>query len=116
LWPSQPYYDLYPAEALPFTKLISYIRPIWLADKLTRPTFQRVRRRIPDGDREGYLTEIKEFVAAVAEGREPASTAEDGRRDVEIVLRAYAALDSGTWEGIPEYECSKSVSRGVAAD
>jgi predicted dehydrogenase/flavin reductase (DIM6/NTAB) family NADH-FMN oxidoreductase RutF len=103
LWPAQPYYDLYPAAPLPLPSLLSYVRPLWLADKLMRPTMQRLRRRIPDSDNEGYLTEIREYLAAVAEGREPRSTAEDGRRDVEIVLRSYAALESGTWERIPEY-------------
>ena len=68
LWPSAPYYDLYPAADRPLTQLISYIRPAWLADKLMKPTHQRVRRRIPDADRQGYLTEMREFLAAVAEG------------------------------------------------
>jgi predicted dehydrogenase len=101
LWPSQPYYDLYPAGARPLTRLVSYVRPVWLAEKLMGPGMQLMRRRIPDTDRDGYLTEIREFVSAVAEGRQPASLAEEGRRDVEIVLRAYAALESGAWEEIP---------------
>jgi len=101
LWSSLPYYDLYPAAGRPLTNLLSYVRPAWLADKLMRPTLQRERRRITDSDLQGYITEMKEFLAAVAEGREPVSRPEEGRRDVEIVLRGYAALESGAWEGIP---------------
>ena len=113
LWPGQPYYDLYPAAARPLTELLSYVRPTWLSEKLMRPTLQRVRRKIPDSDRVGYRTEVKEFLAAVAEGRQPASLAEEGRRDVEIVLRGYAALESGAWEEIPAL--ARPAARDVAS-
>jgi predicted dehydrogenase len=58
---------------------------------------QRVRRKIANEDRQGYLTEVREFLAAVTEGREPASPPEDARRDLEIVLRCYQSIGSGGW-------------------
>jgi hypothetical protein len=115
LWPSAPYYDLYPAAERPLTQIISHIRPAWLAEKLMKPTLQRVRRRVPDADRQGYLTEMREFLAAVAEGREPASRPEDARRDVEIVLRGYAALESGSWEDIPILAAAKAGAKSFGA-
>ena len=57
-----------------------------------RPRFGRVRISLPEKEGAGYLGEIREFLAAVAEEREPASPPEDGRRDLEIVLNCYDAL------------------------
>lgn len=97
LWPGRGYVDLYPSTPRPIPMLLSYVRPPWLAEKLMRPELQRDRRKLPDEDRQGYLSEVREFLAAVAEGREPASPPQDARRDLEIVLSAYSALQAGNW-------------------
>lgn len=62
-----------------------------------RPSLLRVRRRIPSEDHQGYLTEAREFLAAVSEQRQPVTPPEDARRDLEIVLRAYEALERESW-------------------
>jgi predicted dehydrogenase len=98
LWPSMRFYDLYPALPTPLTRCLSYVRPAWLADKLSRPAFQKVRRPVPDADPTGYLQEVQEFLAAIAEGRDPVSKPEDARRDVEIVLKGYRSLENDAWE------------------
>jgi predicted dehydrogenase/flavin reductase (DIM6/NTAB) family NADH-FMN oxidoreductase RutF len=102
LWPGRGYVDLYPAQPRSLPRLLSYVRPGWLAEKLIQPEMQRVRRKLADQDRQGYLTEVREFLAAVEEGRAPASPPEDARRDLEIVLCAYEALRSGIWVAAPD--------------
>jgi predicted dehydrogenase/flavin reductase (DIM6/NTAB) family NADH-FMN oxidoreductase RutF len=92
LWPGRNFVDLYPAVQRSLPWMLSMVRPAWLAAKLIRPEMQRVRYRFSAQDRQGYLTEAREFLAAVAEHRRPASPAGDGRRDLEIVLRGYASL------------------------
>jgi hypothetical protein len=37
---------------------------------------------------------MQEFLAAVGEQRQPISPADDGRRDLEIVMRCYKALET----------------------
>jgi predicted dehydrogenase len=100
LWPDAAFVELYPAEPQFLTELVSMIRPAWLSEKLMSPALQRVRLPIPDADRLGYLTEIREFVAAVAEGRPPVTPAVDGRRDLEIVLQGYESLRTEAWAPI----------------
>jgi len=102
LWPGRPFIDYYPAAQRVLPKAISYVRPYSLQEKLFRPWMNRIRIHIKDQDLTGYLGEMKEFIAAVAEGREPASVAADGRRDLEIVLRSYDALTAGTWLDVLE--------------
>ena len=97
LWPGSKFYDYYPAATRPLPAALSYVRPSWLAEKLIKPEMQRVRRVIADSDCLGYLTEMREFLSAVSEGRQPVTRAEDGRRDVEIILNAYASLAGGGW-------------------
>lgn len=97
LWPGRPFIDYYPAAPRFLPQAISYVRPYSLQEKLFRPWMNRVRLPINDPDVTGYLGEMKEFIAAVAEERMPASVAGDGRRDLEIVLRSYEALAAGTW-------------------
>jgi len=65
-----------------------------------RPTLQRIRKRFSDKDATGYLGEMKEFVAAVAEGREPVTPAEDARQDLQIILRSYESLADGAARSI----------------
>lgn len=103
LWPGAPYVDLYPAEPRAIPRLLSYVRPAWLAEKLMRPEWQRVRLPIAEEDRLGYLTEVREFLTAVAEGRSPVSAPEAARRDLEVVLCAYQALAREAWVTVPAY-------------
>jgi scyllo-inositol 2-dehydrogenase (NAD+) len=104
LWPGEPFVELYPVEPRPLTELVSMVRPAWLQEKLMRPTLQRVRLPIPDTDITGYLTEVREFIAAASEGRAPATPAVDGRRDLEIVLRGYESMRSEAWVSIGDAE------------
>jgi predicted dehydrogenase len=97
LWPGRNYVDLYPAEPRLLPRLLSKMRPGWLAEKLIRPEMQRIRRRFHSPDSRGYLMEAREFLAAVAERRPPASPASDARRDLEIVLRGYKSLHENHW-------------------
>jgi predicted dehydrogenase/flavin reductase (DIM6/NTAB) family NADH-FMN oxidoreductase RutF len=101
LWPGSHYFDYYPVEPSFKTKVVSQIRPYWLQEKLLRPTFQRKRIRLQDRDVTGYLGEMQEFIAAVAEERQPASSASDGRRDLEIVTSCYNALETATRTEVP---------------
>jgi predicted dehydrogenase/flavin reductase (DIM6/NTAB) family NADH-FMN oxidoreductase RutF len=100
IWPGAGYVDLYPAEPRPLVQMLSYVRPYSLAEKLVRPEMQRLRVQIPDADRQGYVSEMQEFIAAVAEKRPPVSPAEDARRDLAIVLQAYEALRTSVWTGV----------------
>ena len=100
LWPDTRYVELYLSEPRLLTELVSYVRPAWLSEKLMSPTLQLVRLPISDADRIGYLSEIREFLAAVAEGRAPVTAAVDGRRDLEVVLRGYESLRTESWERI----------------
>ncbi len=95
LWPGAAYIDLYPVEPPLIPRLLSFVRPYWLQEKLMRPRFGRVRIPLPEKEGSGYRGEIREFLAAVAEEREPVSPPEDGRRDLEIVLNCYDALAKG---------------------
>ncbi|HYN26226.1 MAG TPA: flavin reductase [Pyrinomonadaceae bacterium] len=94
LWPGVHYFDYYPVAPVLTTRIVSQLRPYWLQEKLLRPTLQRIRIKLRDRDVTGYLREMQEFLAAVAEEREPVTPAADGRRDLEIVLAGYEALAS----------------------
>lgn len=65
------------------------------------PRLQRTRIKLRGRDVTGYLGEMEEFVASVAEEREPVTSAVDGRRDLEIVMRCYQALSTGQAATIP---------------
>ncbi len=95
LWPGTSYIDLYPVDPPLIPRLLSYVRPYRLQEKLMRPEFGRRRISLREREGSGYLGEIREFLAAVVEGREPVSPPEDARRDLEIVLRCYDALSLG---------------------
>jgi predicted dehydrogenase len=45
---------------------------------------------------------MQEFLAAVAENREPVTKPEDARRDLEIIHAGYRSLDRETWIDIRE--------------
>jgi UDP-N-acetyl-2-amino-2-deoxyglucuronate dehydrogenase len=92
LWPGTNFIDYYPVAPPLLPRLLSYVRPYWLQEKLMRPQFGRVRIKLADKEGSGYFGEMREFLSAVAENRPPISPAEDGRRDLEIVLAAYKSL------------------------
>jgi predicted dehydrogenase/flavin reductase (DIM6/NTAB) family NADH-FMN oxidoreductase RutF len=108
LWPRTRYIDYYPIAPLPLTRIVSEVRPYWLQEKLMSPRLQRTRIKLRGTDLTGYLGEMEEFLAAVAEDREPITSAEDGRRDLEIVLRCYDALNTGLTTGIPALKLGSS--------
>ncbi|MGE3841295.1 MAG: flavin reductase [Vicinamibacterales bacterium] len=83
------------------TRLISYVRPYSLQAKLQRPWQQRQRHDLGRGDLTGYTSEVREFLAAVAEDRAPASPPMDARRDLEIVLTGYTAMARDAWTPVP---------------
>jgi len=101
LWPGKRYLDYYPAAPRVLPQVISYLRPYWLQEKLLRPRMQRLRITLPNRDGTGYLGEMQEFLAAIAQERIPATPPEDARRDLEIILRSYEALAQGGWSEIP---------------
>jgi UDP-N-acetyl-2-amino-2-deoxyglucuronate dehydrogenase len=99
LWPGKPVIDFYPAEPTGLTRLASSIRPYWLAENLSSPRLQRIRRTVDGSD--GYLAEMREFLMAVEERRSPAITAEEARKDLAWVLAGYESLRSGScWQGV----------------
>jgi predicted dehydrogenase len=103
LWPGARYLDYYPVAPRLFPRILALARPYRLRDWLLRPRLQRVRVRLPDRDGTGYVAEVREFLAAVAEERPPASSPVDARRDLEIVLRSYEALALGERLPIPSF-------------
>lgn len=46
-------------------------------------------------DRRGHAAMLREFVAAIREGRQPQMAGEEGRGDLAVVLAAYRSLDLG---------------------
>lgn len=101
LFPRSPYIDFYPNQATPISALLSLVRPYWLQDKLRRPRQQRRRVRLHDSDLTGYVYEVREFLSAVTDGRPPVTSPQDARRDLEIVLGGYRALDDERWTSLP---------------
>jgi predicted dehydrogenase len=101
LWPHEHHLDYYPVAPRSLTRLLSYVRPHWLQEKLMRPGLQRVRIPLRQADPTGYSWEMREFLTAVIEERSPALPPEEARRDLEIVLRCYEALESARPVEIP---------------
>jgi predicted dehydrogenase/flavin reductase (DIM6/NTAB) family NADH-FMN oxidoreductase RutF len=96
LWPGGAFLDYYPVDPQFLTRMISFVRPYSLQAKLMKPRFQRVRIGLGNEDSTGYLGEMREFIAAVSEGRAPVTPPEDGRRDLEIITRCYESLTQRT--------------------
>ena len=78
-----------------------------------RPSFQRVRLSLEKDAATGYLGEMREFLATIANESAPVSHAEDARRDLEIVLAVYRALASGVKTAVPEIRDSPSWATSV---
>lgn len=102
LWPMTGYYDYYPVAPRPLVRLLGYVRPYALQAKLIRPAMQRERVRCGGPD-DGYVEQMREFLTAVVENRQPVAAAEEGRRDLEIVVGCYEAMDTGRRVAIPPY-------------
>jgi predicted dehydrogenase/flavin reductase (DIM6/NTAB) family NADH-FMN oxidoreductase RutF len=100
IWPTRRYLDYYPVAPRFLRRVVSYVRPYWLQEKLVSPGMQRVRLPIKDREITGYLGEMREFLDAIAQQRVPTSSGEDGRRDLEIVIKAYQALSNQSWTEI----------------
>jgi predicted dehydrogenase len=100
LWPGKTFLDYYPVAPGFLMRAIPYVRPYWLQQKLLHPNLQRQRIKLRGREGTGYEKEFREFCAAVIEKRPPASSAEEGRRDLEIVLCGYEALKSRVWVDI----------------
>lgn len=103
LWPGDPYFDFYPATARPLSQIVNYVRPRWVGEKLNSPTLQRLRRTVTDHGTGAYIAEVREFLSAVVEERAPVSRPLDARRDLEIVLQGYDALELGRSVDIPPF-------------
>jgi predicted dehydrogenase/flavin reductase (DIM6/NTAB) family NADH-FMN oxidoreductase RutF len=101
LWAGTSFIDYYPVAPRPLPQLISYVRPYWLQEKLLRPQMGRVRISLRGEEGSGYLDEVKEFLAAIVDDRQPVSPAKDARRDLQIVLGCYEALSSQSRMPIP---------------
>jgi predicted dehydrogenase len=105
LWGNRPFYDFYPAAPTPVSQLLSLVRPSWLAERLARPSHQRIRRRLDVArawlEYTGYAAEVREFLLSIQDDREPATGGEDGRRDLEIALAATSSLATESWVAIP---------------
>jgi predicted dehydrogenase/flavin reductase (DIM6/NTAB) family NADH-FMN oxidoreductase RutF len=101
LWPGKRLLDFYPIAPTRRTRLVSMIRPFWLQTALSTPMNQRIRVRLRDRDRSGYLGEVRDFLACVAENKAPSSTPWDACRDLEIVLAAYQSLEERRRVAIP---------------
>jgi predicted dehydrogenase/flavin reductase (DIM6/NTAB) family NADH-FMN oxidoreductase RutF len=111
LWPCRAYLDYYPAAPRPMVRILSFVRPYSLQEKLIRPAMQRVRMRLSRQETTGYIDEMREFLSAIAEDREPATTACDARRDLEIILACYQAMETGQEATIPPGSTSPPPSR-----
>jgi predicted dehydrogenase/flavin reductase (DIM6/NTAB) family NADH-FMN oxidoreductase RutF len=92
LWAGASFIDYYPVSPRLVPRLISLVRPYWLQEKLLRPKMGRQRISPRDKEGSGYLGEVKEFLSAIVDDRQPVSPPEDARRDLEIVLGCYDAL------------------------
>jgi predicted dehydrogenase len=104
LFPGKGELNLYANAPGTISRLLDYVRPYSLQDKLRRPSQQRMRIKIKDSDKTGYLGEIREFLAAVTEERQPVTPPHDARRDLQVVLAGYRASTTRTWEIVPEAE------------
>jgi predicted dehydrogenase/flavin reductase (DIM6/NTAB) family NADH-FMN oxidoreductase RutF len=103
LYPHTSYVEHVPSEGPGYLQYAHYIRPAWLAQRLTRS--ERLVRRIPipDPDVVGYVAEVREFLSAIVDDRPARGTARDGRRDLEVILAAYDALRKDGWVGVPPF-------------
>jgi predicted dehydrogenase len=61
---------------------------------------ERARMTVQEDDR--FLGALREFVAAVLEGRDPSPSGEDGRRALAAVLGLYDAAATGRGVEVPD--------------
>ncbi len=70
----------------------------WRLEEMARrhlPKATTERVPVADGDLIGSGAMIRDFVTAIASGGEPAVSGREGLRDLQVVLAAYEALQSG---------------------
>ena len=57
----------------------------------------RSERTLPcPGDRHGLATMVREFRDSIRQGRQPEMSGQEGLEDLEVVVRAYESMESGT--------------------
>ena len=95
IWPDSRTLDFYPLEPTGLTRAIARVRPSALQLLLQSPETQRQRTRLARTDRMGYRAELQAFLEAAERGVADVTSAREARRDVEIVMAAYASLESG---------------------
>lgn len=115
LWPMSGYFDFYPVAPRALMRLLEYVRPYSLQARLMRPELQRIRIRFAGPD-DGYAHQMREFLTAVSEGRPPITPPEDGRRDLEIVLKSYQSMEGNTRVAIPPPSSDAIESRPAYGD
>jgi predicted dehydrogenase len=102
IWAGAGYVDLYPVSPTFTTRIVAKIRPWWLREYLSSSSNQR--KRIPLGyekDRMGYRAELQEFVTNISSSKPSIEAAQQGRRDLELILLAQQAMVSGRSVRIP---------------
>lgn len=62
---------------------------------------EQVRLEVQEDDR--FLGAVREFVSAVAAGRDPSPNGDDGRRALAAVLALYEAARTGRSQELPDY-------------
>ena len=93
IWPDSSSVDLYPIEPGWWSRMVARLRPSWLQERFVSPEMQRRRFKLPRHDRMGYQAELRHFLDLVQRGRPNLTSALQARRDLEIVMAAYASLE-----------------------
>jgi predicted dehydrogenase/flavin reductase (DIM6/NTAB) family NADH-FMN oxidoreductase RutF len=96
LWPGTPVIDYYLIAPRTMTRLLEYVRPRVLQRALSRPTAQRIRTRMRNAEGTGHADGFRAFLGAIEGQGLPDPPATEGRRDLEIILKSYEALQLGS--------------------
>lgn len=95
IWPKSDTVDVYSEAPTLRTRLLSRIRPWRLQSLLSSPENQRRRHHVPREDRLGYQAELQDFLGRVQRGRTDTESAQEARRDLEVVMAAHESLRCG---------------------
>jgi predicted dehydrogenase len=93
IWPESDSVDVYSQEPTLRTRLVSKVRPWWLQSLLSSPESQRRRVRVRTEDRLGYQAELQDFLRRVQSGQPDTESANEARRDLEVVMAGYESLE-----------------------
>lgn len=96
MWMNAGHMDVYPAAPGGMARAVSHVRPYWLKDRLSRPWMERTRVRLTTTDVSGHSQQMKEFLTAIESGSASHESAQQGRRDLEIILQAYRSMEIGS--------------------